>query len=187
MNLLLSSKRITKRPSYSGHFVASAGHLLLRFSLEWLRHFTPKLHYTANAPWLRVRVKMRLQVYLLTITLVVLSLNAFACRFVEPTSEFYEENSSEIYVGRIIAIELPEEFQYEDTENPMQEVIYTSQPEKIITLKVFSTIKGKNKTRLTALVKPCGGGIFKLAEKVVLFNLSGVWHVRNPEVLQKSP
>jgi len=37
----------------------SIGHFLLRFVFGWLRHFTPKLHYTKNAHYSGVIISMK--------------------------------------------------------------------------------------------------------------------------------
>jgi len=102
---------------------------------------------------------------------------AFACREVDWTTEQWAQKASAIYIGKIYAISVTEDYlKAEDSVDTIHLGV-----DRVIQLKVFETLKGEKVDNLEALIDWCRGGQLEFLQPILLFKVGNEFHIKSTE------
>ena len=91
------------------------------------------------------------------------------------------EKPNAIYYGMIVSVSAPKSFKKDGEIDPFINMV-SSQTRFMgadVELKVFETLKGKDKPLVKANLKGCTGGVSKYRQEVVLYRVGGQWHAKS--------
>lgn len=100
---------------------------------------------------------------------------AFACREVDWTTEQWAQKASAIYIGKIYAISVTEDYlKAVDSVDTIHLGV-----DRVIQLKVFETLKGEKVDNLEVLIDWCRGGQFEFLQPIILFKVGHEFHLKS--------
>ena len=114
---------------------------------------------------------------LIFLILIFSSVDAIACRVKNISIEDKTANSTQIYIGRVISIAVPELETVPYPKNLNNDFVITSRVNKEATLVVYKTVKGTDLKRITIPINWCGGGEVRLGSVGIIHNLNDNWFI----------
>ena len=92
------------------------------------------------------------------------------------TLEEWAQNSSEVYIGRIVSISIPELEREEFLET--EDYLWKRNANRILRFKIYESLKGFEVDLIQISLDWCAGGSPELGVLTILYNTGNKWHVK---------